>query len=118
MKMFSDCSGPCETCKIHFTGGCLAGHGDDDYVHADPEWVADFTAGYRHALTQYQGDGPLGLEAGYDSSAPQGFARGYRHAMVQYKYRRLSRAGRTNPFSTSNGVSAELGRIRRGAGTQ
>jgi len=39
MKLFSDCSGPCETCKIHYTGGCLAGHGDDDYVHADPEWI-------------------------------------------------------------------------------
>jgi len=39
MKLFSDCSGPCETCKIHYTGGCLAGHGDDDYVYADPEWI-------------------------------------------------------------------------------
>jgi len=39
MKLFSDCSGPCETCKIHYKGGCLAGHGDDDYVHADPEWI-------------------------------------------------------------------------------
>lgn len=40
MKMFSDCSGPCETCQIHFLGCCLAGHGDDDYVHATPEWIA------------------------------------------------------------------------------
>lgn len=42
MKMFSDCSGPCETCKTHLSGCmCLAGHGDDDYVHADAEWIRD-----------------------------------------------------------------------------
>ena len=40
MLMFSACSGPCETCKTHFTGGCLAGHGDDEYDHASPGWVA------------------------------------------------------------------------------
>lgn len=39
MKMFSDCSGPCETCQSHHLGGCLAGHGDDDYVEATPEWL-------------------------------------------------------------------------------
>jgi len=43
MKLFSNCSGPCETCKTHHTGGCLAGHGDDEYVHADPEWLEAFT---------------------------------------------------------------------------
>lgn len=26
-----DCSGPCEECSTHYTGGCLAGHGDDDF---------------------------------------------------------------------------------------
>ncbi len=31
MKMFNDCSGSCETCYVSFVGGCLAGHGDDDY---------------------------------------------------------------------------------------
>lgn len=31
MKMFSDCSGSCEECTIHYTGGCIAGHGDDDF---------------------------------------------------------------------------------------
>lgn len=41
MKMFSNCSGPCETCRTHFTGGCLAGHGDDDYSYASPEWIAE-----------------------------------------------------------------------------
>ena len=32
MKMFSNCSGECKTCYIHYVGGCLAGHGDDDYI--------------------------------------------------------------------------------------
>jgi hypothetical protein len=41
MKMFSDCS-DCQTCKIHYTGGCLAGHGDDDYVYASPEWIKEY----------------------------------------------------------------------------
>jgi len=31
MKLFSECSGACEDCVIHYTGGCLAGHGDDDF---------------------------------------------------------------------------------------
>ncbi len=40
MKMFSECSGPCKTCKIHVSGAmCLAGHGDNDYNHANPEWI-------------------------------------------------------------------------------
>ena len=30
MKIGSDCSGPCILCAC--SGGCLAGHGDDDYV--------------------------------------------------------------------------------------
>lgn len=34
MKMFSNCSGPCETCYTHYTGGCIAGHGDDHYMPA------------------------------------------------------------------------------------
>ena len=42
MKMFSDCSGPCETCKIHYYGGCIAGHGDDDYEYASPEWIKTY----------------------------------------------------------------------------
>jgi hypothetical protein len=41
MKMFSDCSGPCETCKIfHLPCACMAGHGDDGYVYVDTEWIA------------------------------------------------------------------------------
>jgi hypothetical protein len=35
MKMFSDCSGPCVVCAC--TGGCLAGHGDDDFSVAPTE---------------------------------------------------------------------------------
>lgn len=32
--MFSNCSGPCETCYIYRKGiTCLAGNGDDDYMH-------------------------------------------------------------------------------------
>ena len=32
MKMFSDCSGQCKDCYINYAGGCLAGHGDDDFI--------------------------------------------------------------------------------------
>jgi hypothetical protein len=32
MKMFSDCSGECNDCFIYYVGGCLAGHGDDDFI--------------------------------------------------------------------------------------
>jgi hypothetical protein len=40
MKMFSDCSGPCETCwNFHCGANCLAGRGDDHYVFASPEQI-------------------------------------------------------------------------------
>ena len=29
--MFSDCSGECDDCYVHYVGGCLAGHGDDHF---------------------------------------------------------------------------------------
>ncbi len=32
MKFFSDCSGDCKDCLIHYYHSCLAGHGDDDFV--------------------------------------------------------------------------------------
>jgi poly-D-alanine transfer protein DltD len=32
MKMFSDCSGRCDDCYFGFTGGCVAGHGDDGFT--------------------------------------------------------------------------------------
>jgi hypothetical protein len=31
-KMFSDCHDDCIRCITHYTGGCLAGHGDDDFT--------------------------------------------------------------------------------------
>lgn len=40
MDIASSCSGPCETCKTYYLGGCLAGHGDDDYSYASPDWIA------------------------------------------------------------------------------
>lgn len=39
MKMFSDCSGECCVCACG--GGCLAGHGDDDFYPATKEQVID-----------------------------------------------------------------------------
>jgi hypothetical protein len=38
----SDCSGPCKTCKLSISDCCLAGHGDDDYSYASPEWIAEY----------------------------------------------------------------------------
>lgn len=32
MIFFSDCSGKCDDCVINYTGGCVAGHGDDDFT--------------------------------------------------------------------------------------
>jgi hypothetical protein len=52
MRLFSDCSGPCDTCQIYYTGGCLAGHGDDDYVYASPEWIAEWANGIEERLNE------------------------------------------------------------------
>lgn len=54
--MFSNCSGPCCTCAC--AGGCLAGHGDDDYVPANKESVihrldTDDYKNYREEMIQY-----------------------------------------------------------------
>lgn len=38
MKMFSDCSGECCIC-VCGDGGCLAGHGDDDFSLASKEQI-------------------------------------------------------------------------------
>ena len=35
MKLFTDCSGECCVCACD--GGCLAGHGDDDFILASKE---------------------------------------------------------------------------------
>lgn len=32
MKFFSDCSDVCDNCYIHYSGGCMAGRGDDDFI--------------------------------------------------------------------------------------
>ena len=39
MKMFSDCSGECCVCSV--AGGCLAGHGDDDFWPASKEQIIE-----------------------------------------------------------------------------
>lgn len=39
MKLFSNCSGSCGTCSC--AGGCLAGHGDDDYSPASKDQVIE-----------------------------------------------------------------------------
>ena len=39
MEINSNCSGSCETCKTHYVGGCLVGHGDDKYVNVSKEWI-------------------------------------------------------------------------------
>lgn len=41
----SDCLGPCVTCRTHYIGGCMAGHGDDGYAFASPEWIDEYTRG-------------------------------------------------------------------------
>lgn len=38
MKFFTECSGECCVCRAG-DGGCLAGHGDDDYSPATKEQV-------------------------------------------------------------------------------
>jgi len=35
--MFSDCKEDCILCRIYGSGGCLAGHGDDDFCWASKE---------------------------------------------------------------------------------
>lgn len=35
MKMFSECAGHCHMCRLS-DGGCLAGHGDNDFTTATP----------------------------------------------------------------------------------
>lgn len=39
MKFFSDCSGECCVCGCG--GGCLAGHGDDDFYLASKEKIIE-----------------------------------------------------------------------------
>lgn len=32
MIFFSECSDICDKCYTNYIGGCLAGHGDDDFI--------------------------------------------------------------------------------------
>ena len=41
MKMFSDCAGQCGECTTSFSGGCLAGHGDNDFTPITRKWAID-----------------------------------------------------------------------------
>ena len=40
MKMFSDCSDDCSVCRLG-DGGCIAGHGDDDFCLATEEQLVE-----------------------------------------------------------------------------
>jgi len=48
MKMFSDCSGKCEDCAIDYYGGCLAGHGDDDFIPMTEIRAIEFIKKYKN----------------------------------------------------------------------
>lgn len=37
MEMFNKCSGDCKDCVINYCGGCIAGHGDDDFSQVTKE---------------------------------------------------------------------------------
>ncbi len=39
IQLGTQCSGPCVSCQTNYVGGCVAGHGDDEYVFADPNWI-------------------------------------------------------------------------------
>lgn len=42
MKMSCGHSGPCETCKNHYKGGCQLGGGYRSYDPATEEWIEMF----------------------------------------------------------------------------
>jgi len=48
MKLFSDCRGPCSVCAA-MDGGCLAGHGDDDFQLAPKERIEEVLKTGRYA---------------------------------------------------------------------
>ncbi|MDA3780209.1 MAG: hypothetical protein PF487_08360 [Bacteroidales bacterium] len=47
MWKFTECSGECEDCLIHYMGGCLAGHGDDDFIPMTEEQKKKYKNQYR-----------------------------------------------------------------------
>ena len=47
MEMSSDCYN-CEECLVHYTGGCVAGHGDDHFYQVTEELVCKFIERAKH----------------------------------------------------------------------
>lgn len=69
MQLFSNCSGPCCLCSAG--GGCLAGHGDDDFWPARKEQIIE-----RLNKGQYEDDTQtmknyLKEKYGYDYDSPK-----------------------------------------------
>lgn len=91
MMMFSSCCGKCATCALGAGHGCLAGHGDDDYVPADKREVIDRLdsgdyCNHRQEMIDY-----LKKRYNYVYRLPCGDAVKYRNAVIsllkdQYKY--------------------------------
>ncbi|WP_405328512.1 hypothetical protein [Fibrobacter sp.] len=91
MMMFSSCCDRCATCALGAGHGCLAGHGDDDYVPANKQEVIDrLDAGDycndRQAMIDY-----LKKRYKYVYRLPCGDAVKYRNAVIsllkaQYQY--------------------------------
>ena len=70
MKMFSDCSGKCCLCACG--GGCLAGHGDDDFWPASKEQIIErLDKGQYKSYTQIMKD-HLKYRFGYDYDKQKG----------------------------------------------
>lgn len=70
MKMFSDCSGKCCLCACG--GGCLAGHGDDDFWPASKEQIIErLDKGQYKSYTQIMKD-HLKYQFGYDYDKQKG----------------------------------------------
>lgn len=42
MTLCPDCIMKCKRCVSHYTGGCLAGNGDDDFVEATNDWIVKY----------------------------------------------------------------------------
>jgi hypothetical protein len=53
MKFGPDCSGACEDCCTHFTGGCLAGHGDDESIQITKQRALDIIAASKNKKPYY-----------------------------------------------------------------
>jgi len=56
MKIGSDCSGSCVDCSTYYIGGCLAGHGDDDFTPMSVDIVIRIVENSRGFYSQRQID--------------------------------------------------------------